>query len=503
VPGKVSSRTRPRGGSPVALPSTGFLVGLTTGIVAVSAFGLPLANRGTATALLIGLVAVAGLIAFASASRNSAARQAAADRLAQERALLQRAEAAEGDRIRHAAAHRSAAHRATLAEQRAAAVATERDHLWSLIDAMDAAVVAADPHGRVVAANAVARVRYGVQPGPDDPWVASTHVWDTDGTSRLAPERSPLIRTLREGTAQVEFCQTTDGTLRWAVAHGRTVVDGHGHLTGAVLVIHDTTGQHEAEQANAELSRSVAQLEGFAGVVSHDLKSPLVAVSGYVQLLRHLSEEQHRPAEQDEFLAEIGNSVETMRAVIDGHLAYATAHEAPLNLECIDLGALVEDVLLPHLHYRRHAGMPLPIVKVESLPPAVGDRPMLRQVFDNLIGNALKYTHPGQVPELHITAHLDAAGWVNVELADRGIGVPEGQHEAIFARFWRAHRDVGYAGTGLGLSICHRIVQRHGGTIGCRPNPGGGTRFWLTLPSARATVASRALGDDVSTALAA
>jgi signal transduction histidine kinase len=475
--------------SPVALPAVGCLVGTGAGIAAVSAFGSPRASAGTGFVLLIAALATAGLVGFVAASRGNAARRAAEDLAASERDAVARAEAADRERARLVTAHRSAAHRAAAqevravaAEHRAETADAERGHLWAVIDAMDAAVVATDATGRVSAANAAARDRYGILPGAADPWVASPHVWDTDGTSRIAAERSPVLRTLREGTAQVEFCLTVDGTPRWAVAHGR-LVDGDG--AGAVLVIHDTTDRHDAEQTNAELSRAVAQLEGFAGVVSHDLKSPLVAVSGYVQLLRHLGAGATDAAEHDEFLAEIGNSVETMRAVIDGHLAYATAHESPLHLECVDLGALISDVLLPHLHYRRHAGMPLPIVRVEALPSVVGDRPMLRQVFDNLIGNALKYTSPGQVPELHVTGQLDAAGRVFVELADRGIGVPEGQHEAVFARFWRAHRDAGYAGTGLGLSICHRIVQRHGGTIGCRPNPGGGTRFWLTLPAAR------------------
>nr|WP_239320528.1 ATP-binding protein [Planomonospora parontospora] len=107
---------------------------------------------------------------------------------------------------------------------------------------------------------------------------------------------------------------------------------------------------------------------------------------------------------------------------------------------------------------------------------------MIRQLLTNLIGNAIKYTPPGHAAHVDITGTRTGDGRVCVEIADRGIGIPPGEHQAIFAGFHRAA--TGYTGTGLGLAICQRIVERHGGTITATDNPGGGARFTFTLPTA-------------------
>jgi signal transduction histidine kinase len=110
---------------------------------------------------------------------------------------------------------------------------------------------------------------------------------------------------------------------------------------------------------------------------------------------------------------------------------------------------------------------------------------LLRQVIDNLLGNALKYTPPGQPVRVTVTAQPGGDGFTAVEVADRGIGIPDGQHTAIFERFHRAHPGTTYPGTGLGLAICQRIIERHGGTITATDNPGDGTIFRFTLPLAQ------------------
>jgi hypothetical protein len=107
---------------------------------------------------------------------------------------------------------------------------------------------------------------------------------------------------------------------------------------------------------------------------------------------------------------------------------------------------------------------------------------MLRHVLDNLIGNALKYVRPDAKPRVDVTASPAPAGGVRVEVADRGIGIPDLDKPEVFESFHRSTAAAGYAGTGLGLAICRRIVERHGGAIGVADNPGGGTRFYFTLP---------------------
>ncbi|MBT8226547.1 MAG: HAMP domain-containing histidine kinase, partial [Dactylosporangium sp.] len=174
---------------------------------------------------------------------------------------------------------------------------------------------------------------------------------------------------------------------------------------------------------------------------------------------------------------------------IDDLLAYAAAPEAPLQLRPVDLDGLVNDavsVRVNLLHHRAGPGGPPPIISVEPLPPVIADPVMLRRVVENLLDNAIKYTRPGEPAMVRVSARRQLAGQARVEMADRGIGIPEGQHDAVFTSFHRAHADAGYPGTGLGLATCQRIIARHGGTIGAQPNRGGGTRFWFTLPEAPA-----------------
>jgi signal transduction histidine kinase len=112
------------------------------------------------------------------------------------------------------------------------------------------------------------------------------------------------------------------------------------------------------------------------------------------------------------------------------------------------------------------------------------DPTLCRQLLDNLIGNALKYTPPGTAAHVFISSH-EADGMIRIDIVDHGVGVPPGQHELIFSPLHRSH--AGYDGTGLGLAICERIVNRHGGVIGVTDNPGGGSHFHFTLPARNST----------------
>jgi signal transduction histidine kinase len=172
-----------------------------------------------------------------------------------------------------------------------------------------------------------------------------------------------------------------------------------------------------------------------------------------------------------------------MRTLIDDLLAYTSARDATLQRSSFPLGDVVHEVVAARLEASR-TGEYFPDVYVGRLPCVEGDPVLIRQVLDNLIGNALKYTAPGRPPRVDVTARPEPGegSWIRVEVADRGIGIPPGQHGRVFARFHRAHGGESYPGTGLGLAICQRIVERHGGTIGASDNPGGGTRFWFTLP---------------------
>jgi signal transduction histidine kinase len=247
--------------------------------------------------------------------------------------------------------------------------------------------------------------------------------------------------------------------------------DDRGRIIGAVASRYDITALRERE----------AELTAFAGIVAHDLRAPLAAIAGHVELL-----EQDLAVldELDEFkdtLDRVRNSIDRMCRLIDDLLAYATARDAPLRLEPVDLGEVVDEVVherTAHLNQER-----APHIEAGPLPTVHADPAMIRQMMDNLIGNAIKYTRDSEPAQVRITADRLDDEWAEIQVSDRGIGIPSDQRTSIFESFSRAHRGQPYAGTGLGLAICRRVVDRHGGTISVDDNPLGGTRFHIVLPT--------------------
>jgi signal transduction histidine kinase len=268
--------------------------------------------------------------------------------------------------------------------------------------------------------------------------------------------------------------QRPDGLL--ISVDGRPLDPGAG-LRGAVAVFHDIT----------ELRRYETDLAVFAGVVAHDLKAPLAIIRGHCETAADdLRDAPPGPEVLDgrAALIRIAAAVDRMAGLIDTLLAYTTARDAPLKLENVELGPLVAAVIEDRVGHLRPGDESRPEIYVGPLPEVEADPAMLRHVVDNLVGNALKYVPPGKVPRIDVTAVPVALEWTCVDIADRGIGIPDADKPDIFETFHRAKTAAGYAGTGLGLAICRRIVERHGGAIGVTDNPGGGTRFRFTLPLA-------------------
>jgi len=250
--------------------------------------------------------------------------------------------------------------------------------------------------------------------------------------------------------------------------------DGAGRR--AVVVYHDVTNDR----------RHRDELTAFAGVVAHDLLNPLTTVEGWTEALADTLDEHPEVPGARDCISRIRRGATRMRHLINDLLAYTTARDGALALARVSLAELVDEIVHARIDQATAAGLLPPRFAVGALHDVQADPVLARQLLDNLISNAIKYTAPGVVP--HVTIGTEAVDDDRVRLcvADNGIGIPPGQHEAIFANFHRAHRDAGYAGTGLGLAICARIVERHGGTIMAADNPTGtGSRFVATLPAAR------------------
>src|SRR4051794_11577260 len=241
----------------------------------------------------------------------------------------------------------------------------------------------------------------------------------------------------------------------------------------------------ELERTNAELAetserleRSNEELQRFATVASHDLREPLRVVSGFAELL----ERRHGDslgADGKRFLEAITGGVARMDEMISDLLAYARAGRSDQPLEPVDMDEVVRVAISDLQRAIDDAGA---VVEVDGLPAVTGNAASLRQLFQNLIANAIKFVGD-EKPRVRIWAAEVPGGW-RFTVRDNGIGVAPEQAERIFAMFTRLHGADRYPGTGVGLALCQRIVDVHGGRVWFEPAPGGGSQFLFTIAKA-------------------
>ncbi|MGE5546302.1 MAG: sensor histidine kinase [Solirubrobacterales bacterium] len=232
--------------------------------------------------------------------------------------------------------------------------------------------------------------------------------------------------------------------------------------------------------ANRDLARSNADLEQFAYVASHDLKEPLRNIASYVQLLQRRYQGKLDP-DADAFIGYTVDGVRRLQSIINELLNYSRTGTGKLDLQPVQAGAAVS-AALANLKTAIAEGQ----VAVEirgPLPVVTADPQQLVSVFQNLIGNALKYRRVDARPEVTVGAVERGALW-EFYIADNGIGIEGQYHAQIFELFKRLHSRDSYTGTGIGLALCKRIVERHGGTIWVDSELGRGSTFRFTLPRA-------------------
>lgn len=293
---------------------------------------------------------------------------------------------------------------------------------------------------------------------------------------------APTHRVLPDADLHLDVVAALVGTLITALLAALTgaVVSSRNRalrrVDVATAALRDDISRREAVEQ--QLRRREQELVGFAGIVAHDLRSPLARITGYADFLREEAAPRLEPVHRD-FLDRLCGGAQRMRSLIDDLLNYATAENQALLRRQVDLNGLVAEVIRDRVSGTDEVQ---PAIVLWSLPTLDGDPVLLRQVFDNLIGNALKYTPAGQDPRIEISGAPRADGSWRIEVADRGIGIPPGQRATVFTPFTRADGSQNYHGTGLGLAIVQRIVERHGGDVGVEANPGGGSVFWFTLP---------------------
>ena len=233
----------------------------------------------------------------------------------------------------------------------------------------------------------------------------------------------------------------------------------------------------ELEQRNQELERSNSELEQFASIVSHDLKSPLQVVRGFVELLgRQADGDPERSSETQTYVAAALRGASRMDRLIDDLLAYSRAGQRPNELVPVDLDVIANEVLADSAALIKDADA---VVHVGALPTVPGDPTQLRQLLQNLITNAIKFRRSDVTAEVRVTATDSGDGWT-IDVADNGIGIDPEHREEIFGMFSRLQQGD-RPGSGIGLAICARVVANHGGRIWVADSDSPGSILRFTL----------------------
>lgn len=231
---------------------------------------------------------------------------------------------------------------------------------------------------------------------------------------------------------------------------------------GVMALARDVTSEH----------RRIEELASFAAVAAHDLKGPLTALEGWLEVAGDVVESDTPRARAA--LEHAWTAAHRMSTEIDDWLAYNVAREGQLSPEPVALTPELRD--LAHAH-------PRAMFDFQTHDVVVADRTLLRHLLANLLGNAVKYTLPGEIPRVQVRSVREDR-WVRIEVTDSGVGIPEGEETAVFEPFRRASTVSDHVdGSGLGLALCKQIVRRHGGTIAAAPNAGVGTTITFSLPA--------------------
>jgi PAS domain S-box-containing protein len=379
------------------------------------------------------------------------------------------------------------------------------DFLSAVLDTAGALVIVIDRDGHTVRLNQTAERLTGYSLAE----VKARPFWDVF----LLPEETEAVRrvfsSLRAGQFPAEYENywvTKDGRRRWIAWANTALVDDTGAVQFVIGTGIDMTERRQAEDdlralneeleervqermaqlriANQELSRSNAELEQFAYVVSHDLQEPLRKIVSFGGRLDAVGGSE-LPDVGREYLGRMVDAATRMQALINDLLDYSRVTTRAQPFAQVDIAQVIREVL---------SDLEVSIeqtdarVEVGELPALEADPLQMRQLFQNLIGNALKFHRAGVAPVVEVSGHRLAdteAGpglWCQFEVRDNGIGFEERFTDRIFGVFQRLHARGEYEGTGIGLAICRKITERHGGTITAMSQPDEGSTFIVTLP---------------------
>jgi two-component system, LuxR family, sensor kinase FixL len=359
-------------------------------------------------------------------------------------------------------------------------------HFQSWLNDAPVACHEVDRDGLIVCINRAESELFGFS--PDE--MVGRPIWDFMSTDHRAKSKAGLLQKI-SGERPVDRVEREykrrDGSSVIMEVHAKRIFDASGQPVGLRTFLLDITERKRAEAALLEqadkLARSNAELEQFAYVASHDLQEPLRKIQAFGDRLKTKYEAGLGPEGLD-YLARMQNAAARMQVLIQDLLSLSRVASNSKPHAPVDLGDVVRTVVSDLEMRIQDAGGR---VEIDALPVIFGDRGQMAQLFQNLIGNGLKFRKPGESPVVKIhseflTAQQGGANVWQIVVEDNGIGFDEKYRDRIFQIFQRLHGRNEYEGTGIGLAICRKIVDRHGGNIAADSSPGAGAKFVITLP---------------------
>ena len=284
--------------------------------------------------------------------------------------------------------------------------------------------------------------------------------------------------------------RTADGEDRYVVINARRLQQREADAPTLLLTVSDITARALVEQKVGELNHQLEgqisqisdvnrELEAFSYSVSHDLRAPLRHISGFARKLEHHLGE-HVDEKAAHYIEVISGSAQRMAQLIDDLLVFSRLGRGALRLQAVDMQTVVEEskaIIESGVHDRRI------VWDLAPLPMVIGDENMLRTVWQNLLGNAVKYTAQREVATIAVRVQQSANGDYEFTVADNGAGFDMQYADKLFGVFQRLHRASEFVGNGIGLANVRRIVGRHGGRVWADAELGKGANFHFSLPA--------------------
>jgi PAS domain S-box-containing protein len=346
-----------------------------------------------------------------------------------------------------------------------------------------------DGEGRYLVANRAWFRRRGVEPH-DIAGMTDAAFFDAERCAIIEAEDRQVIATGMLVRSERNW-NYADGAT-WIETVKSPVRDGRGRITGIIGISHDISARKRNEQAVLQMNKSLEQqtieltalnreLEAFAYTVSHDLRAPLRHIDGFVNLLK-LHAGATLDAQSTRYFERVVTAARRMGLLIDDLLAFSRTGRAELRMQRVALDRVLRDTIAHLAPDTRERNINW---QIGALPAVRGDAALLAIVFQNLVGNAVKYTRRRAAAQIEISAVSSReAGTATIAVRDNGVGFDMQYRNKLFGVFQRLHTDAEFEGTGIGLATVGRIVQRHGGRVWAEGEAGKGACFYVELPLA-------------------